>query len=479
MIQVLSVTSECAPLVKTGGLADVAGALPGALAAEGVRMRTLLPGYPAVMAALEGREVAAEPDLFGGPARVLAAEHAGLDLLVLDAPHLYDRPGSIYLGLDGRDWPDNPERFAALSWMAAKLAVTGVEGWAPQVIHCHDWQAGLVPEYLHAMGGTGHIGKTRIGTVLTIHNIAFQGLAEPSRLGTLRLDPAHFTREGFEFWGRISALKAGLTGADRITTVSPTYARELMTDAFGMGLDGVMRDRREVVTGILNGIDEDVWNPATDPAIKPYKTPRGKAANKKLLRAELGLPEAEGPLCVVVSRLTEQKGLDLLLDSLPDLLKRGGQLALLGSGEGWLEEAFRNAARDPNVAVTIGYDEALSHRMMAGGDAILVPSRFEPCGLTQLYGLRYGTIPVVALTGGLADTVINASPAALAAGVATGLQFTPVTGDAFAAALAQLASLHADRATWARLQANAMAQPVGWGPSARAYAALYAGLATT
>jgi starch synthase len=470
-LAVLSVASECAPLVKTGGLADVTGALPAALAAQGVAVRTLIPGYPAVMKAVStSGTVMEDGDLFGGPARVLAATAAGLDLLVIEAPHLFDRPGSIYLGPDGKDWPDNPERFAALSWIAARIATEGAAGWRPAVVHCHDWQAGFVPEYLHAMGG-------RAGTILTIHNIAFQGPAPAGHIARLRLPRHRFTREGFEYWGRISALKAGLVGADRLTTVSPTYAAELMTDAFGMGLDGVMRDRRGVLSGILNGIDETVWNPATDPLIAPYSDAAGKAANTSALRAEMGLPDSDGPLCVVVSRLTEQKGLDLLIRTLPALLAGGGQLALLGSGEPWMEDAFRAAAADPNVAVRIGYDEGLSHRLIAGGDAILVPSRFEPCGLTQLYGLRYGTIPVVALTGGLADTVINASPAALAMGVASGIQFNPVSDEALTGAFTRLHALWRDRTAWARMQANAMAQPVGWGPSARDYAALYAQVA--
>ena len=316
-------------------------------------------------------------------------------------------------------------------------------------------------------------GGARAGTILTIHNIAFHGLADPSLLPELKLRPERFHREAFEFWGRISALKAGLVGADRLTTVSPTYARELMTPDFGMGLEGVMRSRRGVLSGILNGIDEDVWSPATDAAISPYSAPADKARNKAALRREFDLPEADGPLCVVVSRLTQQKGLDLLIEALPTLLDRGGQLALLGTGERWLEDAFRAAAGQPNVGVRIGYDEALSHRMIAGGDAILVPSRFEPCGLTQLYGLRYGTVPVVALTGGLADTVIDASPAGLAAGAATGLQFHPVTAEALTDALGRLCDLFAAPETFQRLQTNAMKHPVGWAASARAYAALY------
>ena len=470
MTKVLSVVSECAPLVKTGGLADVAGALPAALAPFGVEMRTLLPAYPAVKkAAGKTTKMLELPDLFGGTGTIQAAKIDGLDLLLLDAPHLFARDGNPYLGPDGRDWPDNPERFAALSWAAALIAVNGAGGWVPEILHGHDWQAGLMCEYLHAMGGT-----KRVGTVMTIHNIAFHGLAHSDKLRELRLNPARYTKDGFEFWGRISALKAGLMGADRLTTVSPTYAEELMTDEFGMGLDGVMRYRRDDLTGIINGIDEDAWNPATDKAIASYKTPKGKAKAKAALRAEFGLPESTGPLCVVVSRLTEQKGLDMLLEALPTLTYRGGQLALLGSGNRDLEQAYLDAAKNnPNVAVKIGYDEALSHRLIAGGDAILVPSRFEPCGLTQLYGLRYGTIPCVALTGGLADTVINASPAALASGVATGVQFNPVTVNALHSALGRLCDLYADPATWERMQKNAMAQPVGWAPSAKRYAALY------
>ncbi len=470
-ITVLSVASECAPLVKTGGLADVVGALPAALAAQDVDMRVLLPGYPAVMAALDqGEIVRSEDDLFGGPARVIDGHAGGLRIMAVDAPHLFAREGSIYLGPDGTDWPDNPERFAALSWMGARIAREGIPGWRPVIVHCHDWQAGFLPDYLAGMGGGA-------GTVLTIHNIAFHGPAPADRIRALRLDPERFTPAGYEYWGHVSALKAGLTLADRLTTVSPTYARELMTESFGMGLDGVIRDRRAVLSGILNGIDEEVWNPATDTHVAAYTRPAGKAENKARLRAELGLPDADGPLCVLVSRLTAQKGLDLLLSALPVLLSRRGQLAVLGTGEPALEEAFRMAARDPNVAVRITYDEGLSHRMIAGGDAILVPSRFEPCGLTQLYGLRYGTIPLVSLTGGLADTVINASPAAMARGVATGLQFWPLTAGTLGDAFDRLCDLWQDRSAWAKMQRNAMSHPVGWQESALAYARLYAEIA--
>ena len=468
-MRVLSVTSECAPLVKTGGLADVAGALPGALAQQGVQMRVLLPGYPAVLAALgDTTELAHFDDLFGGPARLLSGTAHALDLMVIEAPHLYDRAGGPYLSPNGHDWPDNPERFAALSWVAAQVAAHGAGGWRPQILHGHDWQAGLMTEYLQATG------VRDVRTVLTIHNIAFHGTTGADRIGALRLDPWRFHSGAYEYWGAVSALKAGLMGADALTTVSPRYAEELMTPEFGMGLDGVMRDRRAALTGILNGIDTGAWDPATDPEIKSYGAPRGKAANKAALREEFGLPQAEGPLCIIVSRMTHQKGLDLVLEALPALLEQGGQLALLGSGERGLEHGFRVLAEhQPQVAVRIGYDEALSHRMMAGADAILVPSRFEPCGLTQLYALRYGTLPLVALTGGLADTVINASPAALARGVATGIQFAPVTAESLRNAFVTLGKLFKDQKTWSRMQRNAMAQPVGWDQSAQAYAQLY------
>ncbi|MCC5971729.1 MAG: glycogen synthase GlgA [Pararhodobacter sp.] len=481
MRPVLAVASECAPLVKTGGLADVVGALPQAMAAQGWGIRTLIPGYPAVLAALSGARVVQEfPALLGQPARLLAARHGALDLLVLDAPALYARDGSPYLTPAGRDWPDNDLRFAALCRAGALIARDGIgkgkSRWRPEVVHLHDWQAALVPVYMRALGA----GQP---CILTIHNIAFHGLTAHTRLAALDLPEAEFTLDGFEYYGHISALKAGIAGARALSTVSPTYAQELTRPEFGMGLEGVIRARTSALHGILNGIDTGVWNPATDPAITPYTTPPGKAANKRALRTEFGLATrgaaARGPLCIVVARMSDQKGLDLLLDALPALTRRGGQLAMLGSGDRKLENAWLQAARDnPGaVGVRIGYDEGLAHRMFAGGDAVLVPSRFEPCGLTQLYGLRYGTLPVVARTGGLADTVIHANAAALAAGVATGITHRPDDAPALEFALAQLCALHDDRRLYTRLQRNAMKHPVGWEASAPRYAALYTRLA--
>lgn len=469
MTRVLSVTSECVPLIKTGGLADVAGALPAALAPFGVGMRTLLPGYRVVMAAQGNYApvVMELDDLFGGPARIRRGALGDAVLYILDAPHLFDRDGGPYLAPDGKDWPDNPQRFAALDKAAALIARDGIEGWRPQVLHLHDWQAGLTPVYLRQLGVSG------VKCLLTIHNVAFQGLAPAHMLAALQL-PAHlFTPQGFEYWGRISALKAGIVFSDKVSTVSPTYAEELLTPEFGMGMEGVLAGRGGDFVGILNGIDLDAWTP-------PFADLAGKARARAALRGEFGLADSAGPLCVVISRLSEQKGLDLLIEALPALVENGGQLAVLGTGDARLENALRDAAaRDPaSVAVRIGYDEALAHRMVAGGDAILVPSRFEPCGLTQMYGLRFGTLPVVSLTGGLADTVINASASAMAAGVATGLQFHPVTAQALARTLTRLVQLYRQPKLWQAMVANAMSQPVGWDASARAYADLFKAMTT-
>ncbi len=466
--RVLSVASECVPLVKTGGLADVVGALPAALAATGWDMRVLLPAYRALRAEAKGWPVVwDEADLWGGPGRVLAGTVAGVPLLLLDAPHLYDREGGPYSSPTG-EHPDNAVRFAALSWIAARIAREGLTDWKPDVLHAHDWQAGFAPAYLAYHGSGG------VKSVLTVHNIAFQGWAPAHMLGVLRLPGHAFHPEALEYYGGISSLKAALVTSDWITTVSPSYAAELMRPEFGMGLQGVIAARGPVVSGILNGVDTDVWSPATeDPPFGP-KSMAGKVTARAKICEEFGL-DVPGPLAIVVSRLTDQKGIDLLPAVIPEFVLGGGGLIVLGSGDPGMEGAMRNlAARFPGrVAVRIGYDEGLSHRLFAGADAVLVPSRFEPCGLTQMYGLRYGTLPVVSLVGGLADTVIGASPATLAAGAATGVTFHPVDTLAFGQAMAQLLDLHRQPKLWAKLRANAMAHPVGWETSAAAYASLY------
>jgi len=473
-LKVLSVASEIFPLVKTGGLADVVGALPAALAREGVEIRTVVPAYPAVMAKLAEAETAREySDLFGGPARVLAGAAAGLDVFAIDAPHLYDRPGNPYLGPDGLNWPDNHRRFAALARVGADIGLGAIEAFQPRVVHAHDWQAALAPAYLH------YADVPRPGTAITIHNIAFQGHFPISIFGELGLPPYAFAIDGVEYYGGVGYLKAGLRLSDRITTVSPTYAREIMTPEFGMGLDGLLRTRAAVVQGIVNGVDDTVWNPTTDTALaQTYSALRidMRVRNKTALQTKMGLAQGvDRPLFGVISRLSDQKGLDLLLQALPGLIAKGGQLALLGSGESSLEGGFAAAAaaRPDSVACVLGYDEWLAHLIQGGSDFIVVPSRFEPCGLTQLCALRYGAPPIVARVGGLADTVIDANEAATAAGVATGVQFYPPSVETLTYALDRALGIVRDPAITRRLRLNGMKSDVSWRGPAKRYAALY------
>jgi starch synthase len=474
MIRVLAAASEVFPLVKTGGLADVTGALPGALAKHDVEMRTLLPGYPSVMAALgETEPVLQMPDLFGGPAQVLAAKTSGLDLLVLDAPHLYDRPGNIYAAPNAWDWPDNPQRFGALSRVTADIGLGAIPGWVPDAVHCHDWQTGLAPAYLH------YAGTRRPRTIMTIHNLAFTGQFPLGLRALLGLPEDSLTPDGVEFYQAIGFMKAGLRFADAITTVSPTYALEIQTPALGCGYDGLLRTRRNALHGILNGVDEDVWDPWTDPhLVGRYRRGhlRKRPRNKAALQESLGLTtDPDTLLFGIISRLTDQKGMDLVLNALPTLLGLGAQLALVGNGDRPLEDGFRAAAaaHPGQVAAAIGYDEGLAHRTQAGVDALLVPSRFEPCGLTQLCALRYGALPVVSRAGGLADTVIDANAAALMAGVATGIVFGPAEQPALEAGIQRTAALWDTPKAWRAVQSNGMAADVGWVRSAKLYSALY------
>jgi starch synthase len=472
-MNVLFVASECAPFIKTGGLADVIGAVPKALSAAGVSVRTLIPAYPSMAQMVsDGTQVLQFDDLFGGAARVVAVTSDGLDMLLLDAPHLFDRPGSIYLGPDGQDWPDNDLRFAGLSYVGAEIAMGALDGWSPDVVNAHDWQAGLLPAYL------AQSNQPTPPVVMTIHNIAFQGLFDATRLADLRLTSELFTQNGVEYFGKIGFLKAGLALSAKITTVSPTYAVELLTPEFGMGLDGLLRARQADLIGILNGIDLDVWNPESDPALtKTYgtRTLKSKSANRAAIEDRFGLSAGDGPIFCVISRLTSQKGLDLLIECLPDMVDQGGRLALLGSGDPELEQAFIDASVQfpGSVGVVIGYDEALSHLLQGGSDAILIPSRFEPCGLTQLYGLRYGTLPIVARTGGLADTIIDANDAAMVAGCATGFQFAPINATMLGQSIARACALYQSPKDWAAMMRRAMRHPVGWDASAATYLEVY------
>ena len=473
-LRVLSVASEIYPIIKTGGLADVVGALPVALRSCGIETRTLVPGYPDVIKALPTAEVLLHwPHFYGGPIRLLGGSHEELDLLVLDAPHLFARPGNPYVTPDGKDWPDNGVRFAALSRMAAEIGQGAIPSFVPDIVHAHDWQAGLAPAYLHYTSGP------RPATVMTVHNLAYQGRFPHEMLDTFDLPPESFTIYGVEYYGMISFLKAGLQFADRITTVSPTYAIEIQGDEGGMGLGGLLRERSQVLSGILNGIDTSVWNPETDPQIAARfsaKELQFRAANKAALQRRLGLDLSPDALLLgVISRLSWQKGLDLLLENISTILNEGMQLALLGSGDPDLQDRYQAVAKADagRIAVLIGYDEALAHLIQAGADTIVVPSRFEPCGLTQLCALRYGAVPIVSRVGGLADTVIDVEEAGIAGSATTGLKFSPVTVENLASGLRRANILFHDKQAWRRLQHNGMSTDVSWRNRASRYAVLY------
>ena len=473
-MKVLSVASEVFPLIKTGGLADVAGALPLALAPLGISMRTIMPGYTSVLGKIGETKVIADfPDLLGKPARLLYAEHAGLELYVIDSPELYDREGGPYVDETGKDYIDNWQRFAALSRAAIDIA-NGIDAdWAPDIVHGHDWQAGLVPLYLKYSEVGPHTPS-----VLTIHNIAFQGQFSAQIFPALGLPIAAYAVDGVEYYGDVGFLKGGLRTAWAITTVSPTYAEEILEPQFGMGLEGLIGERVHDLVGIVNGIDDAVWNPETDKHVSANYNGVNlakRARNRTALEKRFKLTSGDGSIFCVVSRLTWQKGIDLVIEAADDIVANGGQLVVLGSGDPVLEAGMRAAAaRHPGkVGIVFGYDEPLSHLMQAGADAILIPSRFEPCGLTQLYGLRYGCVPIVGRTGGLSDTIIDANGAALAAKVATGIQFSPIDTHGFGQALRRAFRLFEDKPTWDSIQKAAMKSDVSWQSSASQYASLY------
>ena len=470
-LNVLSVASEAFPLVKTGGLADVVGALPDALAPHGVATTTLIPGYPAVGTAVKGAKVVHRwADLMGVEARLLAARIGEHPLLVLDAPALFARPGGLY----GHD--DDWQRFAALSRAAANI----VSGAAPKLrfdlLHAHDWQAAMAPAYLRYTTAV-----LRTPSVVTVHNIAFQGRFDTAIFPELGLPDAAYAVDGVEYYGGVGFLKAGLEAADAITTVSPTYAAEICEGRFGMGLEGLIETRRERVHGIVNGIDPAVWNPESDVALPSRYTARAlgrRKANKRAVEKMFELNRGDGPIFTVISRLTWQKGMDVLAQCLDELVALGGRLALLGSGDAHLEAAFLAAAarHSGRIGVRIGYDEPLSHLLQGAADAILIPPRFEPFGLTQLYGLAYGCVPIVARTGGLADTVIDANEAALAAGVATGFQHGETGYYTLAHALRRATAAYARPDLWCSIQRNGMRADFSWAESGRRYAELYKSL---
>jgi starch synthase len=475
-LKVLFATSEVAPLVKTGGLADVSAALPPALAGLGADIRVLVPGYPQVMGALKTRGRAASlPSLPGvPPAQLLASKlPSGVPLLVIDCA-IYDRPGGPYQDAAGRDWPDNELRFGLLSYVAALLSTAGSPyPWLPDVVHCNDWQTGLAPMYLRYVSGA------KAKSVITIHNLGYQGVFPAETTTRLGLPPQALSIEGVEYYGRMSFLKGGLQAADRITTVSPSYAEEIQREPMGMGLNGLLSYRRDVLAGILNGIDTDAWDPDNDPYIERYYNATRlafKEDNRRALRARMRLrDEAEVPLFATVGRMTPQKGLDVLADIAAELIQLPAQLAVLGSGDAQLQTRFQSLARahPGRVAVQIGFDEGLSHQIEAGADVFMMPSRYEPSGLNQMYSQRYGTPPVVHATGGLKDSVVNTTAATLADRTATGFAFSPLSPETMLAACRRAAESYRNKRVWRQIQKNGMARDFSWESSARRYHELY------
>jgi starch synthase len=477
-MQILFVTSEAFPLIKTGGLADVSSALPAALRALGMDVRLLLPAYPAAVAAagIQGPAIHLGEAFEGRPVSVLKGQLPGsaVPVLLVDSPGLYDRPGTPYQNESGSDWPDNEHRFGLLSWAAARLSQPNSPlGWQPDVLHLNDWPAGLAPAYLFCWGGE------RPRTIFTIHNIAYQGNFPAPCLSQLALEPRCFALDGLEFHGQISFLKAGLYYADRITTVSPTYANEIRHPPLGCGFEGLLTKRRADLWGILNGADYTIWDPRRDSHLVKQRTPddfAAKAEDKRTVQHTMGLAEkSSAPLFVVVSRLVEQKGMDLVLAAIPTMLRLGGQLAVLGSGDKGLELSFANAsaANPSSVAVHVGYSEPLAHRLISGGDFLLMPSRAEPCGLTQIYALRYGTIPIVHRVGGLADTVVDASYDAMLEHEATGFVFDEPAGPGLDWSIERAVTAYHTEEERRCLQLAGVRQDFSWASAARRYLDLY------
>lgn len=472
--KILHVASECFPLVKTGGLADVLGALPEAQARAGDSVRVLLPAYRGLPERLQAAKPVAELEVRGQPFRLLEGRLPGAEAVVwlLDCPPLYARDGDPYHDGQGQAHWDNGWRFGCFAEAAARLALQGVEGWKPDLLHAHDWQAALAPAWLAEQA-------IRPATLLTIHNLAYQGCVGHGDFEALGL-PAHWWHVDIgEFWGSFSFLKAGIASADALTTVSPQYAREIQTPEFGQALDDRLRRRSEALHGILNGIDDELWDPARDRLLTTRYDRRsvaaGKAANKAALQTEMGLEADPSVLLVgIVSRFAGQKGIDAVIDAAEAWAGLPVQLAVLGAGESGIEQGMRalETSLPGRVGLRLGYDERLAHWIEAGSDAFLMPSRFEPCGLNQMYSQRYGTVPLVRAVGGLVDTVVDATPATLAEGRATGIHFGHSDAGGVRHALERALALYGTP-DWARLQQAGMARDFSWGQAAQAYAALY------
>jgi starch synthase len=472
-LSVLFVTPECTPLIKTGGLGDVSAALPAALRSLGVDARVLLPGYPQVLAASPDATELARVAVLDYGVRLLDTQLPnGVPVVIADCPKLYAREGGPYQSDEGTDWEDNAARFGVLSKLAAILGSNESPfDWLPDVIHCNDWPAALTPVYLR------HLGEPHAATVITIHNLAFQGVFERAELADLRLPAAAMGPDQLEYWGKVSFLKGALTCADAITTVSATYAREIQTEALGMGLDGVLRARFRDLYGITNGIDTAEWDPLNDPHLSsPYGplTLDKKYPNKLALKRRVGLAGSnEKPLLGMVSRLTHQKGVDLLVGATPALIAMGAQVVVVGVGERELANALKvpQTRYHDDFVVVNEFDESLAHQVEAGSDMFLMPSRFEPCGMNQMYSQRYGTPPIANATGGLVDTIEDDSRQAT--DKPTGFLMGDTTAGALELAAHRAVTAWKDQRRWRSIQLNGMAKDFGWEASAKKYVEVY------
>lgn len=477
MKKILFVTSEVHPLIKTGGLADVSGSLPKALAELSQDIRLIIPNYQALKISGDIRYLCS-----------LRIDNRNINILettlpdsevrvwLVDYPRYYNYPGNPYLDEQGEPWPNNAERFALFCRIAAAVAMDRVQlDWKPDIVHCNDWQSGLVPALLS-------LETDPPKTVFTIHNMAYQGLFPANETASLNIPSKLWHPEGLEFHSMLSFIKGGLVYADRITTVSPTYALEIQTPEFGYGLEGLLTHRNDSLSGVINGIDLDQWNPETDPYISQhYKVTslNNKQFNKSELQRRLALPvNNQIPVIGLISRLVEQKGIDLIIDCLPEMVAMPVQFVLLGNGNKEFEQRLQNLAQlyPDNIAITIGYDESLAHLIEAGTDIFLMPSRFEPCGLNQMYSQRYGTIPIVRKIGGLADTVIDTLPPTIANDTATGIVFNEASSGALLEAIKRAVTLYSCHDIWKKMQTNAMKKDFSWQQSAQQYLALYENL---
>jgi starch synthase len=477
-LRVLFATSEAHPLIKTGGLADVSGALPKALSQmSGVDIKIVIPAYSAVLTKLKNIKQIANIDVLGEACTLITGNmpDSNIEVIAIKNPALYERSGGPYGDENGADWLDNALRFGVLSRVSSLLCSkkSPLANWQPDLIQCNDWQTGLTPAYMKLLD------NSRTKSIFSIHNLAFQGNFPASWVAKLGLPAEHFNISGFEYFDQLSFLKAGLFYADQLSTVSPNYANEIQTEKYGFGLQGLLKTRNKDLIGILNGIDLAEWDPATDVHLpKNYSNARiaGKKAVKHALQQQLGLEiDADAPLLGVVSRLTHQKGLDLLPAMMPKLIKQGCQFAILGSGDKVLEAQFSDLAeRYPNqVSMNTGYHEHLSHNIMAGSDMFIMPSRFEPCGLNQLYGLAYGTPPIVSLTGGLADSVCDSNALSLKNNLATGFVVKNVSAASLLVTIERALATWKDKKTWRKIQNNGMQHNISWDSRAIDYLALY------